>query len=156
MSVIKQKALTVESNLSQLPIVVEWFTQFKQSVLPHERWLQANMALIEGFTNAVRHAHHSLRTAPPISLEAGLSSELFWFEIWDRGSPYNLDEALDHLQNQLKSPDFDPIAREKQWGSVIFLKLIHQYGWSIQYLRHADTMNCLRAQVILPVEDISH
>ncbi|MEM9135763.1 MAG: ATP-binding protein [Cyanobacteria bacterium P01_F01_bin.42] len=140
--------LQIESDLERLPEVVAWFEQFKQSLLSPERWQQANLALMEGFTNAVRHAHGPKLASAIIKVDARLDDDTFALEIWDHGPPYDFDAALVKLQTVLSAPDFDPLQRESQWGGVIFLRLIQRHGWRIQYVRHG-ALNCLQAQVNL-------
>ena len=139
--------LDVTSDLTALPKVVDWFAQFQVTSVPRAIWLQGNMALIEGFTNAVRHAHRSLSSSTPIVMQAVLLEDCLQFEIWDQGDPYNFDEAITQLQQTIEDPTFDPLLREKHWGSVIFLNLIRQHHWSIGYFRVGDSRNCLRAKV---------
>ena len=107
------------------------------------------MALIEGFTNAVRHAHRSLSPRTPIALTVEVSEDYFQFEIWDQGEAYDFEAAIALLQQTISDPDFDPLVREQHWGSVIFLNLICKHHWRIDYSRRGGAHNCLRAIVSL-------
>ena len=95
---VKSSQCRINSDLNKLPEVVTWFEQFKDSSLPKEIWLQANMAIIEGFTNAVRHAHANLSSDTPVLVKADLSDQTFSFEIWDQGEFYDFDTALEKLE----------------------------------------------------------
>lgn len=150
-SVFKTAQLDVVSDLTLLPRVLEWFTQFQADTeVPRSIWLQANIALTEGFTNAVRHAHNGLSSSTPIVLKAELSEGFFHFEIWDQGGPYDFDQAIVQIQNIISAPDFDPLVHEQHWGSVIFLNLIRQHHWHIDYSRQGASQNRLRATLRLP------
>lgn len=146
---MSQSHLQVLTDLNVLPDIVNWFKQFRQSSLPTQTWLQANTALIEGFTNAVRHAHEDLSMEVPIDITVNISPDSFMLEIWDSGAPYDFDTALAQLKQLINAPDFDPLEREEHWGEVIFINLIDKYGWQIKYLREMDSRNCLRAQCSL-------
>ena len=150
---VLETELTVKSDLDLLPQVVTWFEQFNIPTFPSQQWQQANLALIEGFTNAVRHAHGSQHAHVPLSLKASLSEELFWLEIWDQGAPYDFDRAMGALNQTLNAVDFDPLEREKKWGSVIFLRLVQKFHWQIQYSRYHESQNCFRAEVDLDYKE---
>ena len=47
------------SNLEAMADLVEWFERKRPGGLDDMVWIQAQTALMEGFTNAVRHAHAS-------------------------------------------------------------------------------------------------
>jgi serine/threonine-protein kinase RsbW len=146
--------LEVVSDITVLSTVLEWFEPFQQVHLPQHIGLQGNLALAEGFTNAVQHAHRSLSPRTPIRLKAEVSKDFFQFEIWDQGAPYDFQGAIAQLQAALREPDFDPLVREKHWGSVIFLNLMNQHDWQMDYIRHGDAQNCFRAAVSFPAKKL--
>ncbi|MEL7510463.1 MAG: ATP-binding protein, partial [Cyanobacteria bacterium J06554_1] len=89
---LKQDQLIVQSKLEDLTQVQQWFDVFcSASQLP---WLEAvfdqvNLALAEGFTNAVRHAHSHLPTDTPIEIDLLLWQEKLEVQIWDMGEPFD-------------------------------------------------------------------
>ena len=54
---IKKSRLQVETELNAVPKVLQWFEEFNNLLLPQKFYGECQLALIEGFTNAVRHAH---------------------------------------------------------------------------------------------------
>ncbi len=74
LSIVQQDHLTVKSDLKLLYQVQQWFEKFCQRYLPQYGWsdsqlYRVNLALAEGFTNAVRHAHHSLPPETTIEIQ---------------------------------------------------------------------------------------
>ncbi|NJN24192.1 MAG: anti-sigma regulatory factor [Acaryochloridaceae cyanobacterium RL_2_7] len=139
--------IQLSSSLSNVPVLGQWFMQFCQPPLPREIWLEANAALIEGYTNAVRHAHRHLSQTQPVWINALLTPENLMFEIWDQGFPFNFEQELVSLKRLRDDPTFNPLDREAHWGGLIFLKLIDQCHWQIDYARYPDQSNCLRAVI---------
>jgi serine/threonine-protein kinase RsbW len=145
-SLIRQASLNVETDLDEMTPVVEWFDQFNRPPLTHRLWLEGQMALIEGFTNAVRHAHRHLNATTPIEFEAEISPQCFRLCIWDQGKPFDFEEKLKNLKQLINSPDFDPFTYETRWGGIIMLKLRTEYDWHISYSHQSDDRNCLRIE----------
>lgn len=77
-----------------LQSVVMWFDQFQSAPIPHSLWLQCQLALIEGFTNAVRHAHVGLPKTTPVTIEVSISSRTIDIRIWDQGPGFDLSAVL--------------------------------------------------------------
>lgn len=143
---IEKASLTVTSDLNEITRVIQWFDQFNRSPLSYDLWLEGQLALAEGFTNAVRHAHRHLHATTPIELEGQFSSQFFQLRIWDCGHLFDFEENLTKLSDLLGSASFDPYLRETQWGSVIMLRLRTQYGWQISYSHQPDSKNCLHLE----------
>jgi len=59
----------VDSDLRSLDTVLKYFQQLEPAGIPQKDWLQCQLALAEGFTNAVRHAHRHLPPEIPIEIE---------------------------------------------------------------------------------------
>lgn len=142
----QQDSLSVTTDLDRLTEVVEWFNQFNHPALPQRLWLEGQLALVEGFTNAARHAHRHLPPSTPILLDVQLSAQIFQIRIWDYGQPFDFAANLQAFQDLIQQPDFEPDTREAQWGSILFLKLINDRGWQITYDRHQPDQNCLTIQ----------
>jgi serine/threonine-protein kinase RsbW len=126
---IHQSDIQVTTHLSEVPIALKWFEQFLRPPLSHRLWQQAKIALMEGLTNAIRHAHQDLPHLTPIDLNAKLSSHRIQVLIWDYGAPFDLEELL----NSLSQPLSDPRARESHWGGVLLRKLRDKHNWTICY-----------------------
>ncbi|MEH2068273.1 MAG: anti-sigma regulatory factor [Nostoc sp.] len=135
LTIVQQDHLTVRSELSLLNEVQEWFEQFCLEHLSQLGWSKTqldrlNLALAEGFTNAVRHAHHALPPETTIDIGVYLWIDRLEIKIWDYGKPFN--------------PDAIP---EPKPGSLI----VGGYGWfllrrladRVVYERVADGRNCL-------------
>ncbi|MEA5442017.1 ATP-binding protein [Cyanobium gracile] len=135
--------LTVVSHLDELESVLTWFDRLTCSAVPEELWMQAQLALVEGFTNAVRHAHAHLVPAPQVVLSVEVKASTLRVEIIDRGEPFDFESAVASLQKEVAASTADPLAREAHWGLVMLLKLRTDYGWSINYSRQEGMANCL-------------
>ncbi|MBU7583573.1 MAG: anti-sigma regulatory factor [Nostoc sp. TH1S01] len=143
-SLIRQSTLQVASNLDAIVTVVEWFDQFNCKQLPFQMWIEGQTALVEGFTNVVRHAHKHLNPQPPVELAAAISSdEYFQIYIWDQGEIFNLEAELEKLNQQISDRNFNPLDHEAHWGCIFLLKLRKNYGWNVSYIRESGERNCL-------------
>ena len=134
---LKQTRLQVETDLHAVERVIQWFETFTQPFLPQTFQSQCQLACVEGFTNAVRHAHEHLPQATPIDLELRMFADCLEMRIWDRGQPFDLrsklQEALDHQK------ECNPLEKEGGRG-LIFM---HQLTDELAYLRLDDYRNCL-------------
>ncbi|HAZ49613.1 MAG TPA: ATP-binding protein [Cyanobacteria bacterium UBA11369] len=139
---LQQEHLTVKTDINRLIDVLQWFDRFCDRNLSRLSWLgdesgnlnlavdMLKLALDEGFTNAVRHAHKDLPPETPIDLELTLWAERLEIRIWDRGEPFD--------PPPLKAPDPDKLS-------------IGGYGWflirriadNVVHSRDADGRNCL-------------
>lgn len=91
-------AIQVYSDLNLLPQVLAWFDQFKQTPIPPDVWLECQLALAEGFTNAVRHAHAGKSPDTPILIEACIDGSTITLKVWDNGPGFDFDRLLQHTQ----------------------------------------------------------
>lgn len=130
--------LQVFSDLEELTQVLSWFDQFNYPTLPHTVWLQCQLALAEGFTNAVRHAHKGQATVP-IDIEVILrdspehqrNHRTLELRIWDFGAEFNLSQAI-------QTPE---VAGDAESGRG--LKLMSKLADVLTYTRVANNRNCL-------------
>lgn len=136
--------LKVASDLTSIPLVLEWFDQFLGAPLPQALWIQGQTALVEGFTNAVRHAHAHLTPPPDVETSMEVSAQGICIEIRDQGQGFDLEAAWRELSRQLQQENFDPLDREEHWGHLLLLKLRSDHGWQISYVRQPDDRNCLQ------------
>ncbi len=94
-------SLTLGSDLNQLEVLLEWFNRYRPPLFPLEEWLKLELALAEGFTNAVRHAHRDRPKETPIRVELSLAETMIELKIWDQGSGFDLLAHLQHLPPQI-------------------------------------------------------
>ncbi len=134
--------LQVKTDLSALDQVREWFDhQARRDPVPEIVWMKCELALAEGFTNAVRYAHKGDSTAL-IDMEVVLFSEWMEIRIWDFGSPFNIYLELRHkllkeLLDRRDSNEFDL----SEGGRGI--KLMWKIADLLRYTRASDDRNCL-------------
>lgn len=133
--VLQESHLRVETDLDAVTEVLEWFEQFTSPLLSPEFCHKCQLALVEGFTNAVRHAHHDLPKTTPIDLELQLFTKYLEMRIWDWGEPFDWQAKLDALCHE----DIDPL--EKTGGrGLMFMK---QLTDEVSYVRLSNEQNCL-------------
>lgn len=125
--------LQVASDLTALTKVLAWFEQAYRDDIPKKEWLQCQLALAEGFTNAVRHAHRDLPPDTPIELEVQLYDQALAIRIWDCGPPFDLEQRI--TQRSLK-PDY-------QAGGGRGIDLMHKIADDLTYRRTEGDRNCL-------------
>jgi len=129
----KKVRLQVKTDINSLADILAWFDQLYQPEISQDFWLQLKIALAEGFTNAVRHAHKDKSQDVPIDLEVDLLPEYLEFRIWDHGPPFDLCSFINNL-----SPKEDLYA-EGGWG----LPLMQRISNFLNYIRTSDNRNCL-------------
>ncbi|WP_017295965.1 ATP-binding protein [Geminocystis herdmanii] len=134
--------LETVSNLDEVENLLNWFEKQYQSHIPDKIWLQAQTVLIEGFTNAVRHAHEHHEQETLISLQLEINPHHLQIKIWDQGTFFDLTSALENLHTKISCNEIDLFERESQWGFIFFLKLRDEFGWSIDYTP-AGQHNCM-------------
>ncbi|MGF1482333.1 MAG: ATP-binding protein [Cyanophyceae cyanobacterium] len=133
MKVLKKTHLKVDGELKALDQVLYHFNQINEPWIPKEDWLQCRLALAEGFTNAVRHAHKELSKQIPIEIELALGQKGLEIRIWDYGPPFDLDAFVANLCQKKVSLE------EGGRGVEILQKIADQ----LSYIRTDDHRNCL-------------
>ncbi len=136
--------LRVPSSLDQLTTVLAWYGRFHHPPLPTELWVQGQTALVEGFSNAVRHAQASLAAPPPVELEGCLSDREFRILISDHGPTFDLERSLNSIRELVSAEGFDPLDRDEHWGLILLVRLRDDHGWSISQERTDDGRNRLQ------------
>ncbi len=132
-NVVTVPSLQVNSNLDALDQVLDWFESFKEDPLPVQTWLQCQLAIAEGFTNAVRHAHCSLPESTPIRLELTFQNEIIEIRIWDYGPPFDMDFFISTLP--------ETVDTEAEGGrGILLMKAI---ATQLSYRRVDNEKNCL-------------
>lgn len=127
--------LQVETDLKALTSVLEWLENIVLPMLTEDFGWQCRLIINEGFTNAVRHAHHNLPLTTPIDIEVKVFADYLEIRIWDRGQPFNLEAKLHSIMAEQR----DPLDREGERGLVFMYKLTDE----LQYIRTDDRRNCL-------------
>ena len=125
--------IDIQTDPTALKSVLAWFDQFQTSPIPHNIWLQCQLALIEGFTNAVRHAHAGLPQSTPIRIEVSVSDRAIDIKIWDCGPGFDLASVLRH-----KITANDP---NSEGGRG--LKIMYLVADRLTYEPAPNTGNCL-------------
>lgn len=123
----------ITTDLRSLSQVLDWFNQFHRSTIPQSVWLGCQIALAEGFTNVVRHAHLGKPTETPIDIEVTFRDCAIELRIWDYGAGFDLEQCLHELP-ELANQDYD---------SGRGLKIIQQTADRFSYITEADHRNCL-------------
>jgi serine/threonine-protein kinase RsbW len=131
----RHEHLQVASRLDVVGQVQSWFQEVCRSLDDDSAWVAHHsdcltLALTEGFTNAVRHAHAHLPPDTDIDIDLALCCDQLEIRIWDHGDPFN--------------PEVLP---EPQPGEL----LDSGYGWfllrrladKVTYRRLQDGRNCL-------------
>lgn len=131
---VKQYSLQVKTELEALKEVLHWFEGLVFPLVPQKMGWQCEVALVEAFTNAVRHAHQNLPQNTPIDLEVELQPNFLEMRIWDRGQPFDLNAKL------LKGEQ-DAHSIEKEGGRG--LQFIKKLTDELQYLNLPNHRNCL-------------
>jgi serine/threonine-protein kinase RsbW len=135
LTIVQQDHLTVKSDLKLQNHVQQWFEQFCLQYLTPYGWSESqlyrlNVALAEGFTNAVRHAHRKLPPETNIEIKLSLWIDRLEIRMWDYGEPFNPDDVPEPKPGTLQD---------------------HGYGWYlirrvadyVVYERADDSRNCL-------------
>ena len=126
--------LSVRSSLDALVEIIAWFAQLSRPPIPQPVWLRCQLALAEGFTNAVRHAHKHLSSDLLIDIEVTVSAQQIVISIWDQGPKFDLMQKLNQLPSQ---PD-------KTAGGGRGLKLMQDIADELSYQPTPDQRNCLK------------
>jgi serine/threonine-protein kinase RsbW len=134
------------SSLEATASLLAWFSAQQPSGFDPLVWVQAQTALVEAFTNAVRHAHGAMAEPPPVRVEvttrsgSGGYGRRMRLVIHDRGLPFDLEAAMQALESDSgdsggATAAGDPAlpAREAHWGLVMLARLRDRYGWQIDY-----------------------
>jgi serine/threonine-protein kinase RsbW len=133
LKVLKQTHFQINSDLNALNRVLFHFNQIHQPSIPTQDWLQCQLALVEGFTNAVRHAHKGLAPNTPIEIKLTLCTKSIEIRIWDCGQPFELENPLEiasQKQNELANGGRG-------------LQIIAKIADRLRYFRTKDERNCL-------------
>ena len=94
LKVLQQIQIEVTSNLNALDRILLQFEENYQGFISQQDWLQCRLAMAEGFTNAVRHAHKNLPEETVIRIEILLAKTSIEILIWDWGEAFDLHDFI--------------------------------------------------------------
>jgi serine/threonine-protein kinase RsbW len=133
--------LHVPSDLIFVNIVETWLlgclkTQLGESVDWTEQSSRLRLALVEAYTNAVRHAHKNQPNLP-ILLRLELKDRNLVIEVWDYGQGFDMASY------------FPPHPTEKQEGGYGWL-IMNRLMEKVEYRLQINGANCLKLETTLP------
>jgi serine/threonine-protein kinase RsbW len=132
--------LHLPSDLRFLSVAEEWlFSTLKLSLDDDVDWTRQTarlrLALVEAYSNVVRHAHYE-RPNIPIVFKLELRDRDLSLEIWDQGQGY------DPSNYQMPSPQDK---QEHGYGWLILNRLMDR----VEYKLQIDGSNCLKLEANL-------
>jgi serine/threonine-protein kinase RsbW len=130
----KISTLRVPSDIGVLEQVLSWFDQMQHPGVPTKIWLQCQLAIAEGFTNAVRHAHDGLGSDLQIDVEVSLSDDCIEIRVWDCGPPFDLEGKILAIQQQQV---------DQHAGGGRGLLILQKICDRLKYVRTGDDRNYL-------------
>ncbi len=134
-TLVVRSHLQVQTDLNALNEILRWFENQTSTFLSEDLLYQCKIALTEGFTNVVRHAHRTLSPTTPIDLEVTIFPNFIEMRIWDQGQPFDLEQTLQYVHHL----HTDPLAHEGSRGLLFMQKLTDE----LSYTRTDDQRNCL-------------
>ncbi|MGL5083642.1 MAG: ATP-binding protein [Microcoleaceae cyanobacterium] len=132
---VERSHLQVQTSLSALDDILQWLEDLVSPLLPEHLIWTCKVALAEGFTNAVRHAHRTLSEQTPIDVEISIFPEWIEMRVWDQGQPFNLEDMLKYVIKL----NANPLQHEGKRGLIFMSKLTDE----LHYTRTEDRRNCL-------------
>ncbi|MEG4342688.1 ATP-binding protein [Microcoleus sp. A003_D6] len=100
---LQKFSLQLNTDIKAVAQVLSWVEQLDPLPIPEAVLHQCKLAVIEGFTNAVRHAHKNLPLETPIELEITVFYQHLEIKIWDEGKPFDLKAKLEEELAEEKS-----------------------------------------------------
>ena len=123
----------VPGDLQELDGLLLKFDRIHQNFIPCRDWLQCRLALAEGFTNAVRHAHKNIPKEIPIEVEVILKRSSIEIKIWDYGSAFDLQNFINRTAK-----------KHRTWlSSGRGIPLLNKIADRLDYQRTKQQKNCL-------------
>lgn len=125
--------LRISTDLNEIAQVLTWLEACKPVEMPQRAWLEFQTALIEGVTNAIRHAHRNQPPATPIDIELELSSDFIVGRIWDLGPAFDFDTKLSEISQEVDTAS----------GHGRGLGILKSVADRLSYSVMEDNRNCL-------------
>ena len=133
MKIPSKTNIQVPSDLKALDLLLLQFNKLYQDYITQEDWLKCQLALVEGFTNAIRHAHKDLPRETPILIEVNLTREQIEIRIWDQGEYFDLSNFIATISKQ-----------DNKWlGNGRGIALMNKIADRLEYNRFGNNHNCL-------------
>lgn len=133
---MKTIQMQTETELKALERVLQWYDQLQTLPIPKRVWMECQLALAEGFTNAVRHAHKDLPPSTIIKLEVKVFGDRLRMKIWDYGEPFD-------LQAQVRESLAKTEVSQLEYVGGKGVLLLQRIADKISYNRTEDGRNCL-------------
>ncbi len=133
MKIPSKTNIQVPSDLKALDLLLLQFNKVYQDYITQQDWLKCQLALVEGFTNAVRHAHKNLPRETPILIEVSLTIEQMEIRIWDRGEYFDLSNFIATISKQ----------DHKLLGNGRGIAIMNKIADHLEYNRLCNNHNCL-------------
>lgn len=133
--------LNVPSDLKFLSVVESWLLgclelELGESVDWPRQSNRLRLALVEAYSNVVRHAHRDQPNLP-VLIRLELQSRDIALEVWDHGQGFDLATYL------------PPNPEEKQEGGYGWL-IMNRLMDRVEYRLQIDGRNCLKLEASLP------
>lgn len=133
MPLLQKAVLKVSTDLKKLDQVLSWFEQLHQDHIPKKDWLQCQLALAEGFTNAVNHAHQNLLGEEKITISVTIHTHSLEIRVWDQGPWFDLAAYINNLD----------LAETNEFGSGRGIPILLKISDHLDYVQTDDGHNCL-------------
>lgn len=124
--------IKVPGDLKSLDQILAHLETLNHGLIPPQVWLEYQLALVEGFTNAVRHAHKNLPSEVTIDIYLTIFTDRLELQIWDYGNPFDLEAFMAKL----------PSIPDNLSSGGRGLSILRQIADFISYT-HIDDRNCL-------------
>jgi serine/threonine-protein kinase RsbW len=133
--------LHIPSDLNYLNVVEHWLLgclkiQLGESVDWSRQSSRLRLALVEAYSNVVRHAHKEQPNVP-VLLRLELKERDIALEIWDYGEGFDMSTYL------------PPNPIDKQEGGYGWL-IMNRLMDKVEYQLQVDGANCLKLEATLP------
>ena len=133
--------LYVPSDLSFVNTVENWLLAYlKQHLRDSLDWSNQSsrlrLALVEAYSNAVRHAHKD-KPNVPILLRLELTDQKLAIEVWDYGHGFDITTY------------FPPHPEQKQEGGYGWL-IMNRLMDKVEYHLQVNGANCLKLETTIP------
>ena len=145
---LEREHLTVRSYLEELAAVQKWFRSLVLEISEKTPWVneqfdQLNLALAEGFTYAVRHAHADLPADTPIEIELVLQPQQIEICIFDQGAPFDPSSLSEPQPGSLREGGYGWFLLRRLADKVTYDRTSVDWPEAIAHSA-APQRNCLR------------
>ena len=133
---MRQEHLQVLSRLDTVSQVQHWFSEICHSLEGEFTWVtpytnRLMLALTEGFTNAVRHAHAELPPETEITIDFSVAHHRVEIRIWDYGKPFNPESLMEPKPGELLESGYGWFLLRRLADQVTYQRVHHRNCLSI-------------------------